>query len=247
MTDVFDQVTDNSEGDQAQSEGEILASLVGEDKTFKTVEALAKGKSEADKFIEKLQAENAEMRESVGEMQKKNERAATIDDIMELVNRRPNDGEAGNQSETISKEDVQALVREGLKVSETDRTRRGNREKANVALLQKFDGDAALATAHLESKSVQIGMPIKSMLELAETSPTAFQTLVGIEQTNPSPTIRSTVNTDGTGPASQVRDAAYYRDLKAKIGDRAYFEPRLQNQMMRDAEQLGVDKFLNKG
>ena len=46
----------------ANVEGSILDALVGEGKKYANLEELAKGKAEADSFIDKLKDENSDLR-----------------------------------------------------------------------------------------------------------------------------------------------------------------------------------------
>ena len=74
---VFDEATGTPKEETQTSE---LADLVGEGKKFATVEDLAKGKQESDRFIEQLQGELSGLREDLG-------KRMTSEQVLEEINR----------------------------------------------------------------------------------------------------------------------------------------------------------------
>lgn len=75
----------NPENDQNVQTVQYSERLVGEGKPFKDIEALAKGKMDADAFIEQLKNENAQMREAVASSEQEALKAATMSQVLEAV------------------------------------------------------------------------------------------------------------------------------------------------------------------
>lgn len=255
MTDVFEATTEpTTTGGEPQNQEQqkpsasLFEELVGEDKKYKTPDDLARGRLEADKFIDQLKEENAGMRDQLTEMQSKVEKSRTIDELMDLVNNaKTSTDEASNQSE-FSKEDIEKLISEQIVERETTKTRKTNREAANQKVLERFENDATKAREFLGTKASELGLDLKSLQEMAETSPKAFSQLLGLGD-NPSPQHGSnlksyqTTNTESSFNANSERNHAYYSKMRREMGTK-FWHPSVQQQMMKDRERLG-EKFFS--
>lgn len=242
---MTENVLDNIE---TQSEEEdLLTSLVGPDKKFKSTEALAKGKMESDQYIETLKGENAEMRKALDELQSKVNEGATVQSLMDQIrDLKATSGETSNQ-EGLSEEELTTKISSILQDQQTEQVKRANYEKANATVLSKFSNDADKAREFLKTRSSELGVGLDTLRDLGRSSPRAFAELLGLEvkassASQPSVSSLATQNT----PASQafsdeVRDAAYYTKLRKELGSK-FWDPQIQQQKMRDAKKLG-DRF----
>jgi hypothetical protein len=244
--DVFsDPNPDGTEGSpEPQATQDILEKLVGEGKKFATVQDLAKGKVEADNFIEQLKTEQKELRDLLRDLENKVTKSKTVEEVLNEASGRESEG---NQSPPISTEDIVKLVDERLtnrnKAQEADT----NRVRANAALLKHFNNDSAKARDYVKSEAARLGMDTDTLKEISEKSPDAFLRLVGINnqaRRDAPPNLNTAVNSDADGLDSTVRDAAYYSALRKKLGHK-FYEPDIQQQRMRDVQSLG-NRFYNK-
>lgn len=244
MTDLFDDNVDpksnSAENTPAPDSGtdDILKELVGEGKKFKTVSDLAKSRVKADEFIEQLKAENAEMRRELEAKEREQGKARTIEDVLNAV--KEVRGEGGNQS-PVSTEDILKAI--DSRVSELDRlkARKANAELAQAELLKRFNNDEAKAKEFIRAEASRVGLTPSELKGLSETSPEAFKRILGL--TNPtgqggSASFVSEVNTESRSGTIGVRNAAYYAELKTKLGPK-FWDARIQQQRMRDRESLG--------
>lgn len=243
MTDVFSDPKpeeSSSQNPSAQTAEDTLSKLVGEGKKFKSVEDLARGKLEADAFIETLKSEQMEMRKTLKEFEEQLRKVQTVGDV--LSEKKTEDRE-GNQTGQITADEIVKLVDERLTKQTSAQKAAANREKANAHVLKHFNGDAAKAREYVTKEAERLGMTPERLGELSSQSPEAFLRLVGIGQTKPNPGVGfdSIVNPDATENSSQVRDAKYYNDLRKKLGAR-FYEQDIQQQRMRDRQALG-DRF----
>lgn len=232
-TDLLSGVTDTSMGDP-------LAELVGEGKKFKDVAALAASKVEADKFIEQLKAENAEMRKNLGTAPASSDAAvqALIERIEKATAAKPGappSGEAGS----LSREDIEKLVKDGISTEHQKAGRIANRTKSNAELLNHFKGDAAAATAHLKSRVAEVGLSGDNLTEIAETNPKMFRELF-VPQTK-SPSFSGGLPPGKTGSLpdpSAERGKSYYSKMQKDLGKK-FWDPAIQQQLFRDRKELG--------
>lgn len=140
----------------------LLPALVGEKQKYKSVEELAKAYVNADAFIEQLKEENRKLRE-------KEAAARTIDDVLERMNTKA-EKPADTPANTLTKEDVAALVEQTLTGRETVRTRENNLLQADKLMKEKF-GEKAAEVFKSKATSPEL---VKVYMELASVSPQEF-------------------------------------------------------------------------
>ncbi len=229
----------------AEADQVTVESLVGEGKRYKDLNALVKAVLDKDAFIEQIKGENAELRGLVkGE-------AALETFLTKIKSQTPpvdatNSGTTPSQSEanqmqpnnpnqkSLSLEDVQKLL---------DEQRTKDREEANLAYAAKQAQLAfgANAPAVLRAKAQELGMTEDELTAIAKTKPQAFLKLVEAKpQSANGPVPRTAVNSASTTTATgTVKNNAYYQKLRKEIGNDAFFKPAVQNEMFRNAKELG--------
>ena len=238
--DVFKKETPTGdEGDSA------LDSLVGEGKKFATAEDLAKGKLEADSFIEQLQGETKLSREQILELEGKVGKQATIAELIEAV--KESNKQVDTDGKPLSEEDLSKLVRTIVSGDKESETKEANHAKANQAVLDKVNGDVEAARSYVEEKAREHGMTVDELQALGESSPSAFHKLM---ETKPSTGSPSVVTIPGFKPPADTvtvvdghKTKAYYDALKKELGGQKYWgDSRIQGEYFKDAMALG-DRF----
>lgn len=233
MTDVF-----NSQDDDNSSEN-ILDQLVGEGKKFATPEDLAKGKQESDKFIAQLETEMKALREERDSLSEKAKEAATLQEMLDkLKSKSDSKSEDGNHPATSSDE-LTKLVEEAIKKTKEQDSRSSNRQRASEEVLKRFNGDAAEAKKFVKAKATELNMTPEKLGELAETSPEAYATLLGLKSNSSgSGSVRSVpgqVNGDALNLPQGERNVQFYRDLKSKDA-KAFWSPKVQQEIYKLAK-----------
>lgn len=212
--------------------------LVGEDKKFKTDEDLARGKLEADAFIERLQKENQEMRQELStrttleQLIAKNEQLKKNDATNEQpIITAPERSETSPTQPTITAEQIAALVKKTMTDEQRSNTATQN-VKYCVDELKKVWGPAYVTK--LESVAAELGLEKAYMDNLAQTAPKALLALVGAKKQGseaerlPASFQRSTVQ--NTQMKSGGKDWAYYTELR-RTKPSEYYSPRIQNEI----------------
>lgn len=253
-TDLFsgDNQTPKDTSSSTADGAEILKALVGDDKPFKTVEDLAKSKREADTFIETLKRENKEMRDSLGKAATSDETNKLLKDIMaKLVPASDVDSDEGNQppGKSLTQEDIVNMVQGTIKQNEDARTKVSNRTQANFAVLQHFGGDEGKAKAAIANKAGELGLSREQLAAMAETTPQVFLTVMGVSPRT-APATRGGLPLDKSrnpeaplGPDGVVRNFNYYKKLRKDVGDSKFYQPRIQQQMIKDRKTMGEEFF----
>ena len=248
MTDVFDAADQGGEQQQEQNVNP-LDELVGEDKKFKTLEDLAKGKQQADAFIEKLKEENKQIMEELEKLQRNEGETAKVSDLIQAVKgAAQQDSESNNQ---MTDEDLSERVKEILKGETAKVTAERNRAKGNELVLQKVGGDVEAARVFIAERAKELGVTPARLAELSEVSPAAFAKLVDSE---PSISSRGKVPLQDKNPQAFKHSnsiesiegrhtKAYYDRMRKEMGTVKYLQNRkLQKQYLDDALYLG-DRF----
>lgn len=243
MTDIFSDpknAEEGSESTQGNSAADTLSSLVGEGRKFKTVEDLARGKLQADDFIAKLTTEQKELRQAYAELESKVKAGQTVEDVLKRM-QESRGSEDGNQpGRTIAPEDILKLVDDRLSKSKQEEMRRANAAEAQAAILKHFNNNEQKAREFVQQEAKRLGLDPAALRELGADSPVAFTRLLGLSQPRAvGANFQSEVNSDAqAGDHGGLRNEAYYRDLRNKLGPR-FWEPKIQQQRMRDVQSLG--------
>ena len=247
--DVFSQTEGKEvEGTVSTVTTSPLAELVGEDKKFKSIDDLAKGKLEADQHIGQLEGEMKLLREQMAELEEAASKKATVSDLVDAVktaNKRVDT--EGNQR--ISEEQLQQMVESIMEGRHEKQTRLANFQQANKSVLDKFNGDVEAARAYTAERAKQLGLTTDKLRSLGEESPSAFKQLM---ETQPSTGAQGVtgipeVHVDrGVNQHSQMvidghRTKAYYDNLKREMGPSKYWnDTKIQGAYFKDAQALGA-------
>lgn len=237
-----------------------LEELVGDGKKFKSVEDLARGKAEADAFIQSLLREKQELREDLN-------KAKTVEDLLASLkgerdttmtnhsNNSPNHGNAssgaigGTGTDSLDLESIKQMVKQDLAKEQDAQRRRNNYENVVSTLTQAHGSQAG---AYLANKAKELGVTTEYLRDLAEDKPQVLYSLLGSQQAASAPARRDVftppanqVNTPlGTSkPTGEHKTLSYYQALKAK-DIKTYNSPKTMVQMHKDALALG-DRFFD--
>jgi len=166
-----------------ENQTNVLEQLVGEDKKFKSVEALAVGKVEADAFIETLKNQINMLKEEIGKLGNSADRTKTLENLMSsLANTtKPGETPAGNQPQEPSNQSTAGLSHDDV-VKIVEARERAAAEARNLATalapFKKVYGDKSDEV--LAQKAAALGLTVEALQSLAKSSPAAFLNVVGV-------------------------------------------------------------------
>jgi len=238
---MTDGLFDDTAGDPGTPSGDVnyLETLVGEGKKFQTVDDLARGKVEADKFIETLKEEQARLRKDL-------ETRITLEEFLERQNAKPST-DAGaapkvpsteDQGTKLKPEDIQSLIRETLTQEQKKTAAATNLATVKNTLAKEWGSDFSKVLA---AKASELEVGTDFLNNLAATNPKAFFKMVGVEGAKKDtyvPTPTSTVEAPkATGSFRTLKD---YESLR-KSDPRTYWSPRVQNEILKKTEMYGDD------
>jgi|TARA_R110002012_G_C11664243_1_gene612513 hypothetical protein len=242
---AFDQTTTvpETETPQEVEQQGVFNTLVGDERKFKTAEDLAKGKLEADNFIDQLKSELSGLREELDKRLTSEEVLAKIQE----ESRNSVQQEKENTTPSLSEDKVEELVKKTLESTRSEETKQENLKAVDNKLVGMF-GDKA--GNWLVNKSQELGVNPGFLEDVAKTSPSAFFNTVGLTESDiqkKSSVTTSSINTESLENVTQTQMAQVgtkkYYDAIRKENPRKYWTPEIQNQILASREELGSEKF----
>ncbi len=226
-----------------------LDELVGEGKKFKTVEDLAKGKREADAFIEQLKQEKHLVEEQLTELRKASQEGATVKELLEELRRTKEDGSGDTQ---LTENDLEKRIKQVLQGESAKATAARNREQGNKLVLDKFDGNVEAAKSFLAERARELGTTPSKLAELSESSPKLFAKAIDADLSTTGTTVSALkgINTERLGDGQRmevdgVPTKAYFDKLKKDMGLNKFINNKeVQKKYLDSAMKLG-DRFYN--
>ena len=244
--------TESQTTETTSPQDSFVAKLVeAKGENWSNPEVLAKGKLEADTYIQQLETQLTQMREDLGkqdyaaklldQLQNKAADPTTAKPVMPNKNNDIGGTSEGNTNPSLSEEDLKSLVEQTLTAREKDSVVKQNLSFVDAELEKSF-GTNAKAT--VQNKAKELGISIERMQEIAAESPNAFFSLIGEPKKSFNPMVQGSVRTEGVNmQTSAERNWSYYQNLR-KSDRHTYYSPKVQQQLMEDKMRMG-DKFGN--
>lgn len=227
---------------------DYLAELVGEGKKFATEKDLARGKLEADLFVEKLKREQAELRADFLRLQDEYKSTASLKEIVDqLKNTRPDshtnqpvDRDTRDQN-MFDAEKAKEVARSTYNEMETFRKQEANYNAVKAKLQERFGSNYQAA---VKQQIDALGISETRLGEMARNEPQILIKALGLDQVrrdNFETPPRNNQLSDNFAPsAGTKRDWNFYQKLRQKE-PKVYYDPKTQVQMHKDAIALGND------
>ncbi len=212
-----------------------LEALVGEGKKFRTVEDLAKGKAESDRYIAQLTSQLDEARTEV-------QKRIALEELKTAILERDNNNNPNPPpgqppvDKVVDADSIEELVNKKLTEVEANKIKSAN-EKTVADTLTTVWGDNA--KAELVKAGAAIGMSLKELQDLGQRNPQALFKLIGVGNqplANGGVVPRSSERV-GNDNLNGERTKAYYDKLKTS-DPKAYWDKKTQIQMNKDAMRL---------
>lgn len=245
--------TQNDDSNNTETDN-ALAALVGDDKKFKTVDDLAKGKMEADIFITELQNETAQYRQL---LESNTARDQKLDQLFELLTKRPEQSNVQGAHQTAqettvtseqskqetlfsSKEDLDSYVNDLLKGREMSTRAEKNLNEVQAKLTEKYSDKSA---TFIKKRSDELGITVDDMKSMAERSPAAFYRMMDMDsQPRSSLSFNDTISSAETNTKESdgsVRNREWWNTQRREKGKRWFLRPENQKAYFSDYQSLG--------
>lgn len=242
MNSLFDQNDEiNPQLDQSKN---YLDELVGDGKKFKSVEDLARGKAEADLYIETLNKRADQLREDYIKMREEATAQAKLQDLIDRLENRttpqlPAESPERQPTPSFDVSKLPSLIREESIKLESERKADANFKAVQNKLKEQFGHNVQQV---LQDRMNSLDLSIEDINSLARKSPTAFYNTLGLNNTQPQESLiappRSSNNVGFQPRGETKRTWSYYENLR-KSNPKIYYDPKIANQMHDDQVRLG--------
>lgn len=241
---------DTNQNDQIQIDQNknYLDELVGEDKKFKTVEDLARGKAEADMYIDHFKGLHDNLREDYKRLKSEYDAGPSL---KELIDQFKSSKESNNDNTQIVNEDksvtldsakIEELIRNQIQQTKQTDTEEQNYNLVQAKLIEMYGPNYANT---LKQQISQLGLTADFVNDLARKHPNVLFKTLGLDGQRQTETFqappKSTNQIDHFGSNTPKRTWSYYEKIR-KTEPTRYFDPKTQDQMFKDAVALG-DSF----
>lgn len=241
--------TDTSDTDLEQDK-DYVTELVGDGKKFKSIEDLAKGKVQSDRFITNLQTELAELRADLKArttfeelLTNMNSNTKTPDPARTNATPLLGDGDEGNATAGLTAEQIEEMVNRRLSAAEQTRVESQNFTYVQEKLREKFGENFS---TQLKQTAAEMGLDPAYLNQLAKTQPKVLLKLVDADGPvtsfthNNTSTNTSSVNSGAVprGNTTGEKLKSYYDNIR-RTDPNAYWKPKIQNEIHAQATRLG--------
>jgi len=200
-------------GTQEPTQPNFLDELVGEDKKYKDVNALAKSRLDADNYIGNLEKQ-------VGELNAELSQRLSSEEVLNEIKKQKSIETAADSSRehttpALDEAAVADMVRNQMTVLESQKTAQANLNDA-VEDLMSATGSKEKAIESIDARAKELNVTVDFLKETAAKSPTAFKSLMNTADAKPAP-----VNLHGT---SANTEALKVNNPNAAEGSKEYFD-----------------------
>lgn len=239
MDNIFDLPTEDVTIDQ---EVDYLEQYVGENKKFKDVPSLAKGKAESDKYIEVLKNKYDELKRELDSRESVETLITKIKGTTQETQQTQTQS-APPVTQTNDNDSIEARLEALLARREATRSSDTNLQTVNRIMTEQFGQEATLVLA---KKARELGMTGPELQAIAQRNPQAFFKLTDIstEANVPmgSSMPRSSVNSTAQQTSGGIKNDAYYQKMKRE-NPKLYFDPKTTVEQIKSAKELGDRYF----
>jgi len=197
----------------------IVNELVGEGKKFKSIEALANGKLEADKFIENLKDENSRLEETVSTLKAQLDKALSIETLLTQTKQ---ETKMTDSQPTQPTQDLSALIKQALEEVKQNDIKEQNVKKAEELAKEIFGEKAA---EEVSNRVKSLGLNPDFVKSVAMQSPEAYANLLGLKKQEAKPQVSNNITPSSvTAPVnSEVSSLKSELENLRKTDRNAYF------------------------
>lgn len=224
-----------------------LEELVGEGKKFRDVNELAKGKYEADRYVNTLVQQKEQLLQDYTRLKEEYETTASLREVADRIanppqfNNRDNTPPA-NEPPVFDPNSLGPLVAQQVSALREQEKMQANEQVVEAKLKERFGANYGNV---LKQQMEQLGLSEDYVRDMARRNPTVFFKTFDLDQPQAQDPFkappRSSVRSDNFAPATNKRDWSFYEKMR-KDQPSLYWNSKTQVQMHKDAIALG-DSF----
>lgn len=209
--------------------------------------AIAKGKVEGDLYIDHFKQRHDELREDYKKLRDEYNAGPSLKELIDQFkatkeSNNDNTQIVNDKSDTLSMEDYQKLVQQEIARNKQQELEEQNYETVQAKLIEQYGPNYA---STLKQQISSLKLTPDFVNDLARKHPQVLFKTLGLDSPRQSETFQappqSRNRSDPFAPNVPKRTWSYYEKLR-KSEPARYYDPKIQDQMFKDAESLG-DSF----
>lgn len=219
--------------------------LVGEDKKYKDLAALARSRLEADAHIARIEAENRELRQQRLRDEQYEQGRARMEELLQQFDQRQNQqssnantqvNDIANQKPQFDPNEVKSLINTEFQNLRTAERQSENFRSVQNKLNERY-GDRASDV--LSQQIQQLGVSVEYANDLAKNHPRAFERMFGLDMPVNSNYENPLLSTNSIGNKPKEKKTWSYYQKMRKENPKLYKDPKTQQEMAQSAAELG--------
>lgn len=223
-----------------------LTELVGEGKKFKTPEDLAKGKAQADAFVDTLKSELDTMRTDYLRLREEHMAGAKLEQLIDqLKKQQQSDGEPTLEADKVKQPEFNLSDLKKEIFADLEKEKHLEKQRVNLQSVQnklkERHGNNFQGILHQQSET--LGMTKEQVQTLASENPNAFYKLFGLDEAQKQESFQSpptSIQRSSFAPTTEKRTWSWWQNLKREK-PKEYWDPKSVTQRHKDALSLGED------
>jgi hypothetical protein len=229
-----------------QEPSNYLESLIGPGGKFhrenkdEALEEMAKGKYQADRYIELKNKQFDDLREDYLKLMEEGKSRAKLEELIDKLENGPSSTTqtATDRQPGLKPEDIENLVSKKITENETARHQQSNFNVVKAKLTERFGDNYAPV---VRERISALGLSEQDFNDWARKSPNAVINALGINETSRE-NFQTPPQTSRTfrPVTDKKRTWSYYQEIK-KTNPKLYTDSKTMNQMLSDAEALGPE------
>lgn len=243
-------ILDNTnQNDQVQIDPNknYLEELVGEGKKFKTQEDLARGKAEADAYIEHMKARMDELRQDYTKLHEQHNAGPSLKETLDQYIAELKQSQGTNQplgqedkSAPLDEAKIADIIKQHIAANKQLDVEEGNARKVESRLQEAYGPNYK----QIVSQQInQLGISVDFFNNLARTSPQAVYNTLRLDDRHQEVFQSPPTSTQRNDPfAKNNRTETYYEKMRRER-PLEYRNPKTQDQMFKDINDQGEAFF----
>lgn len=240
--------TNQQDQPQIDPNKNYLEELVGEGKKFKTIEDLARGKAEADLYVEHMKGRMDELRQDYTKLYETHNAGPSLKETLDQYMQELKQSQGTNQPSGQEDKSVQFdenklndMVKQHIAANRQLETEEANAKSVELKLQETYGPNYKQLVSQQIS---QQGISVDFFNQLARQHPSVLLRTLGVEGQQNRETFQAPVtSTQRSDPfRKNMRTEAYYEKMR-KEKPLEYRSPKIQDQMFKDVQEQGEAFF----
>jgi len=229
-------------------EKDYLSELVGDGKKFKTAKDLARGKYEADMYVETLKKRSDDLRADYLRLREESMSRAKLEELIDQLSKQKQNSSNENTPPVnddkmpgLDLNQIESLISNKMEERDVSKRQSENFNMVKSKLKERYGNNY---NDVVKEQIQELGITEAELNDMAKRQPKVLLKTLGLDQPVQQDPFRApprgSQRSDSFADKTPKRTWAYYQNLK-KTNPNLYLDPKTAVQMYNDYKSLGTD------